>query len=175
MVFIACVGQTHYKSICGGSFATSCESARFWWILLCWLCAIPGACYLQPVRVEPQTQVFFSNASNVSIKNCTGVDECRQPVPCTLSFCQAAGSLRFQLFQNQILLIHHAKLQSKAFSVGLCIPQQVSFLLVVTKAASCPPKHHRRRKCRNTREVTAGLATAKALACFYHYWMPFSR
>lgn len=97
MIFIACVGQTRYKSMCGGVLPQAVGlrgSGEY--------CSVDYVLYLvpaiySPCESEPQAQVFFSNASNVSINNCTGADECRQPAPCTLFFYRAAGLPRFQL------------------------------------------------------------------------------
>lgn len=97
MIFIACVGQTHYKSVCGGVLPQVVRlrgSGEY--------CSVDYVLYLVPTiygpcESEPQARVFFSNASNISINNCPGAGECRQPVPCTPFFRQAAGAPRFQL------------------------------------------------------------------------------
>lgn len=73
MIFIACVGQTHYKSICGVPQAVILRGSGEY-------CSVDYVLYLVPAIYSPceselQAQVFFSNASNVSINNWSGAGE----------------------------------------------------------------------------------------------------
>lgn len=135
MVFTACTGQTHYKSIWERVLPASCRAARFCWMLLCWWCAIPGACNLLLMRIGTAgTNFLFKRCCQhkntqwrwriqaVCMHACALFSLCSKISP-----AREAGSLRFQLkdFSTSILMSSNQKpLQSVLMS-----PQTIGLLL----------------------------------------------